>query len=226
MKYIYLITSPSGKQYIGQSKVSIEQKIKFYLILEKNKKSNRLIANAIQKYGWAQMKFEILESNDNWSQEQLNSREIFWIEKYNTLLEGYNMTSGGEGVDSECARSNAIKHHRTMSNEKKAQRAENCSKGQLKRFQQQPDSEETKKRKRDSHNGLYRIESPDGRVWETNIGLKGFAEEFKNEIQITYWQLFSAYRKCYTNTLTIRKMKNNNCWKVIRLDKFSYRYDT
>ncbi len=218
MKYIYLITSPSGKQYIGQSKVPIEQKIKSYLILEKNIKSNRLIANAIQKYGWAQMKFEIIESNNNWTQEQLNSREIFWIKKYNTLVEGYNMTSGGEGVDSECARSNAIKHHRTMSNEKKAQRAENCSKGQLKRFQQHPDSEETKKRKRDSHNGLYRIESPDGRVWETNIGLKGFAEKFKNEIQITYWQLFSAYRKCYTNVLTIRKRKDNNCWKVIRLD--------
>lgn len=94
MKYIYLITSPSGKQYVGQSKVPVDKKIKSYIQLEKYIKSDRLIANAIKKYGWNNMKFEIIEQNQDWTAEQLNKREIYWIEKYNTLVEGYNMTSG------------------------------------------------------------------------------------------------------------------------------------
>jgi hypothetical protein len=114
---------------------------------------------------------------------------------------------------------NATKHHATMTEEKKKERAQNCSKGQLKRFQETPDSALTKKRKSDSHNGVYRIEAPDGRVWETNIGLKGFALQFKNEIKVSYWRLFGAYRKCYNNTTVVRKRKDNNNWKVTRLDQ-------
>jgi len=219
MKYIYLITSPSGKQYVGQSKVPVDRKIKSYIKLEKYIKSNRLIANAIKKYGWDNMKFEIIEQNQDWTLEQLNEREIFWIAKYNTLVEGYNMTPGGEGVDSECARQNATKHHANMTEEKKKERAHNCSKGQLKRFEKNPESDKTKKRKSDSHNGSYRIEAPDGRVWETKIGLKGFVEKHKKEIGVDYWRLFNAYRKCYNNTTVVRKRKDNNNWKVTRLDQ-------
>lgn len=90
------------------------------------------------------MKFEVIDQSQDWTAEQLNQKEIYWIAKYNTLTEGYNMTSGGEGVDSECARRNATKHHATMTEEKKKERAQNCSKGQLKRFQETPDSALTK----------------------------------------------------------------------------------
>ena len=65
----------------------------------------------------------------------------------------------------------------------------------------------------------YRIEAPDGRVWETDIGLKGFAENHKKEIEVDYWRLFNAYRKCYNNTTVVRKRKDNNNWKVTRLDQ-------
>lgn len=219
MKYVYLITSPSGKRYVGQSKLPVNKKLKSYRGLAKNVKSNRKIANAIQKYGWDNMQFEIIEQGVDWTAEYLNEREIYWINKYNTLTEGYNMTSGGEGVDPECARRNATKHHANMSDEKKQERAQNCSKGQLKRFRDSPESDVTKKRKSDSHKGEYVIESPDGRTWITDLGLKDFADLHKNEIKISYWQLFGAYRKCYNNTSVHRKRKDNNNWKVTRLDK-------
>jgi hypothetical protein len=219
MKYIYQITSPSGKIYIGQSKMSVENKLKAYRDLEKNIKSNRKIANAIQKHGFNNMKFEIIEENSNWTNEELNAREIHWIAHYNTVNEGYNMTLGGEGVDSECARQNALRHHRTMSEDKKIQRSKNCSKGQKERYQKSPDSDITKHRKSQAHKGEYKIESPEGKVWVTNLGLEEFAKTFKNEIKISYWQLFNAYRKCYNTKPTIRKRKDSNNWKVIRLDK-------
>ena len=63
MKYIYLFTSPSGKRYVGQSTMSLKDKMKSYRDLEKNIRSNRKIANAIQKYGLDNMKFEILEED-------------------------------------------------------------------------------------------------------------------------------------------------------------------
>lgn len=218
MKYIYLITSPSGKQYVGQSKVSYNKKKYWYSLLEYKDTTDRKIVNAIRKYTWNNMQFEVIERNDNWTKEELNHREIYWIAHYNSVAAGYNMTKGGDGVDSECARNNALKHHATMTGEKKAERSKNCSAGQKKRFAETPESDLTKQKKSEAHKGAYRIESPDGRVWTTNIGLKDFAEQYKNELKISYWQLFSAYRKCYNNTVTVRKRKNQNNWKVTRID--------
>ena len=217
-KFIYLITSPSSKVYVGQSTVSVEEKERWYLRLEKYDKTDRKVANAIKKYGWQNMKFEIIEQDDAWTKEQLNEREIHWIQHYNSINEGYNMTIGGDGVDSTLARELATKHHRTMSPEKKAQRSANCSVGQKQRYATTPDSDETKRRKSDAHKGKYLIESPDGRIWETDLGLKDFAKLHENELKIGYWQLFGAYRKCYNNTVTTRNRKDNNHWKVKRID--------
>lgn len=219
MKYIYLITSPSGKHYVGQSKVSVNKKKYWYSLLETKDTTDRKIVNAIRKYSWNNMKFDIIEQNDNWTKEELNSREIYWIQYYNSVQLGYNMTSGGDGVDTVCARNNALKHHATMTEEKKNERSRNCSIGQQKRFKESPESDITKKRKSDAHKGSYQIESPTGQIWTTNKGLKDFAKEHKDELNVTYWQLFSAYRKCYTNTTTTRRRKDQNNWKVIRIDK-------
>lgn len=218
-KYIYKITSPSGKIYIGQSTKSVEDKIYSYVLCERYSNSKRKIVRAIKKHGWQNMIFEVIEENSSWSKEELDNREIFWISHYNSIETGYNMTIGGDGVDSDCARKFAITHHRTMSEEKKQTRKKNCSNGQLRRFKENPESDITKKRKSDAHKGTYRIESPDGKIWETDIGLKEFAKQYKNELTVDYWQLFNAYRKCYNNTVVKRKRKDNNNWRVTRLDK-------
>lgn len=219
MKYIYKITSPSGKVYIGQSTVDPTKKKSLYRSMEAIPSTRRKIINAIRKYTWDQMKFEIIEQNDFWSPAVLNEREIFWIAFYNSVECGYNMTKGGEGVDSECARKNTVYQHENMSLEKKMERRKNCSIGQRKRFQENPESIETRRRKKESHSGRYLIESPDGRKWDTELGLKDFADQFADEIKITYWQLFNAYRKSYNNVTTTKKRKDQNNWKVTRIDK-------
>jgi hypothetical protein len=175
----------------------------------------RPILIAIRKYGWDNMKFEIIEQNNKWTMQNLNTREKHWIQHYKTLHNGYTITAGGDGHDSESAKLFWVK----VSDEWKQKRALNYSKGQLKRFVDNPESEKTKKRKSDAHNGSYKIESPDGRVWKTDIGLKGFAEQFQTELKISYWSLFNAYRKCYNKQDNIVIRKNTNNWKVTRIDK-------
>lgn len=216
MKYIYKITSPSGKIYIGQSKVSIEKTIKRYKKSESDQR-NRPIVSAIKKYKWDNMLFEIVESNNQWSLQELDEREKFWITFYDSRNIGYNLAAGGKGIDSETARNNSLKHHASMTKEKKKIRSENCSKGQKRRFQNNPDSLETRKRKSNSHKKSYLIISPDGKEYITHNGLKEFAIEHKDMLNITYWQLFNAYRKDYQSK-DVRLQKNTNMWQVKKIN--------
>jgi len=164
--------------------------------------------------------FEIIERNDNWTKQELNSAETKWIE---SLLSrdrcmGYNITKGGEGVDSQTARKYALDYYKNQTTEQKKIRSKGCSLGQTQRYKNAGDTYETKERKRISHRGEYLIESPAGRQWQTKLGLQQFAEDFADEIGISYWSLFNAYRKCYKNTPNKKKYKNENHWKVTRID--------
>jgi hypothetical protein len=106
-----------------------------------------------------------------------------------------------------------------VSEEWKTARALNCSIGQKKRYAIAPDSDLTKQRKSDAQKGTYKIISPDGQEWITNLGLKEFAKKHETELKVSYWALFGAYRKCYTNNKPVKNRKDNNKWKVIRIDK-------
>lgn len=87
---IYKITNKiNNKSYIGQS-IHVEERWKEHI--EKNNNKS-LIHLAIIKYGVENFSFEILEQC---SQQELNDREIYWIDKYDTYQNGYNLTLGGE----------------------------------------------------------------------------------------------------------------------------------
>src|SRR6056300_224556 len=88
---IYKITSPSGKVYVGQTIRSFEKRV-----AEHKRESSccTLIKRAIDKYG-DEMNYELIE--DNVPQEQLDEREIYWINHFNSLApDGYNCTTGGQ----------------------------------------------------------------------------------------------------------------------------------
>jgi group I intron endonuclease len=70
---IYKITSPSNKIYIGQS-IDIKHRWKVYNYLNKASIGPK-IYNSLQKYGYENHKFEIIEEC---SLKQLNEREIYW----------------------------------------------------------------------------------------------------------------------------------------------------
>ena len=91
---IYQITNNiTSDFYIGKSN---NPKDRFYKhkYNAKNNKSQAFLYRAMRKYGVDNFSFTILEEVEN--QENLNCREVYWIEK---LSPRYNMTKGGDGGD-------------------------------------------------------------------------------------------------------------------------------
>jgi group I intron endonuclease len=89
---IYKITNPKGKTYIGKS-LNIADRKRCYINFIQIKQQPK-IYNSLKKYGWEHHVFEIIEEC---SIEQLDEREIYWIQYYKSVKEGLNCTYGGEG---------------------------------------------------------------------------------------------------------------------------------
>ena len=89
--YIYKITNKvNGKSYIGQTRYTIEFRWRQHI----HKKDNTYFHNAIKKYGVDNF---IVEKLEECNIEDLNEKEIYYIAKYNTFKDGYNLTIGGDG---------------------------------------------------------------------------------------------------------------------------------
>ena len=73
-------------------------------------KSCTYFYNAIKKYGWDNFEHIILEQNENWSQEDLDNKEVYYINLYqsNNPKYGYNITEGGQNSISPNALPRAI----------------------------------------------------------------------------------------------------------------------
>jgi len=94
MEVIYKLTSPSGKYYIGRSK-NYDNRMKQHE--SRSKTSDEIVLyKAIRKYGWDNFTKEILAEVSNSEAVEI---EEFFIEKYNAVTEGYNMTYKGCGGD-------------------------------------------------------------------------------------------------------------------------------
>lgn len=88
--YVYITTNKiNNKKYIGQHKAD-----NFDVSY---KGSGKLLLKAIEKYGWNNFETKILECCD--SQDELNEKEIYYINLYNAtnLKEYYNIARGGLG---------------------------------------------------------------------------------------------------------------------------------
>lgn len=89
--FIYKVTNKvNGKSYIGQTRYTVE----FRWRQHQHKKDNTYFHNAIHKYGIENFTVETLEECNI---EDLDSKEIYYIAKYDTFNSGYNLTIGGEG---------------------------------------------------------------------------------------------------------------------------------
>jgi len=83
------------KQYVGQTIFTLEQRKASHLSETSRMADNMYFHNSIRKHGVDSFDWEILE--DGLLDEELNEREIFYIKKYDTFNNGYNLTLGGEG---------------------------------------------------------------------------------------------------------------------------------
>ena len=104
---IYKYRFPDGMVYVGQT-------IQVPFIIKKNPRINQEIYNAINKvkgdlhdglrefinkYSKKDV-YEIVEIIDvAYSFDELDKLEIYYIDKYNSIIEGYNRTKGGKGTN-------------------------------------------------------------------------------------------------------------------------------
>lgn len=98
MHLIYKINFPSGKVYIGQTNNLIKHESDH--LKEARNGTDYKIYRAMRKYNTTRDDFEIVET-DIESQQEANIREIYWIQFYNSYLNGYNSTPGGSNGLSE-----------------------------------------------------------------------------------------------------------------------------
>lgn len=86
----------NNKIYIGQTTSSLQERIKMYIDEYKYSKRNRVIINAMRKYGFENFEFSILE-DDITSKKILDEKERYYIKFYKSLSSqnGYNVALGG-----------------------------------------------------------------------------------------------------------------------------------
>jgi len=99
--YIYKITSPSGRIYVGQT-ISLRLRLNKYR--RNNCKGQKRLYDSLVKYTWDSHIFEIIEEinvdncTDNYNNDILNEKEIYWIKELNSYYNGLNMTEGGRVI--------------------------------------------------------------------------------------------------------------------------------
>lgn len=95
MGCIYIIKNKiNNKVYIGQTMQSVEERYKQHLKSCRCKQHYK-IYRAMNKYGVDNFYYEILERDVK--EEDIDEREIYWIEYYDSFKNGYNSTTGGDG---------------------------------------------------------------------------------------------------------------------------------
>lgn len=89
---VYRYWGPTGKSYIGQTKNSLSERSNHGRAYESCKK----FRNAIKSYTWSWFESHNEILKDNLTKEEANYWEKYYIEKYDSIKNGYNIQSGGQ----------------------------------------------------------------------------------------------------------------------------------
>lgn len=141
---IYKVTNEiNGKIYIGQTCRTLSER------MEEHKRHNKTAVDlAIQKYGIENFRVEQIDSAS--SIEELNEKEIYWIEYYNCLIpNGYNMCNGGSNTNGY--------HHREDSKKKMSVKKSMMYVGEGNPFYNKKHSEKSKMRMSEKRKGLAHL---------------------------------------------------------------------
>ena len=89
--WIYKITNiQNNKVYIGQTIRPVKDRFNRHINDALNNIIDTHFARAIRKYGKENFQIEIIDTAQN--QNELNEKERYWIQYYNSVKEGYNET--------------------------------------------------------------------------------------------------------------------------------------
>lgn len=95
--YIYfIINQVNQKRYVGQTTNFSRRRSEHLLKLKENRHPNIKLQNAWNKYGENNFIIEKI-TYENLTKEELDEMEKYYIQYYNSIENGYNMTSGGAG---------------------------------------------------------------------------------------------------------------------------------
>lgn len=87
---IYKITNPKGEVYIGQT-VNFHSRMLSYM--RGGVKSQKKVYNSLQEHGVENHEVEIIFEAAN--RDELSEKEVFFINKYDSVKNGLNCNSGG-----------------------------------------------------------------------------------------------------------------------------------
>ena len=88
---IYKITNKiNGKVYIGQTIRPVEYRFNRHINDAMHHVLDTHFARAIRKYGPDKWQLEVIDAAE--TQDELNQKERYWIQFYNSVKEGYNET--------------------------------------------------------------------------------------------------------------------------------------
>ena len=143
MGYIYILTSPIGKSYIGQTTVAIEKR---FIQHQYPSSGCRAIYNAIQKYGWDSFEKDWYECPN----EDLDFDEELLVREIGTLSPGgYNLKGGG-GSNGKHSEESKLK----MSEDRKGEKSHMYGKtGEKHNFFGKTHTEETKQKMSEAQRG-------------------------------------------------------------------------
>ena len=170
MGKVYILTSPSGKSYIGQTIRSIERRFE-----EHQKESSGCVAiyNAIKFHGWENFETDWYECPDN----VLDKHEELMIEVLGTLApDGYNLKSGGSNGkhSDESNQKNRDAHLGKMHTEETKQKMSESQRGKTL-------SDKTKQKMSEAKLGKTKSEETRGKMSESQRG-KTLSDETKQKM--------------------------------------------
>lgn len=138
MAIIYKITNKiSGKAYIGQTRTSLSERMRRHYYVAKTQATTG-IDFAIHKYGRENF---IVETICECKEEELDEKEKYYINKYNTYNDGYNLTLGGQRDNGKKLQINLLEAYnyylKEQSLERTAKKFNCCSKVLSRLFNEQ-----------------------------------------------------------------------------------------
>lgn len=97
---IYMIKNLiNNKVYIGKTQQPFYKRYQLHdWRLRQGNHDNKYLQHSYDKYGENNFVFAIVECADNWSDDDYNQKEIFYISKYKQYRLSYNILAGGEGA--------------------------------------------------------------------------------------------------------------------------------
>ena len=208
--YIYKITNTiNNKVYIGKTTKTLQERFDKHKD-NASKKINRRLYDSMNHHGYDNFIIEKLdESNDP---QELNEREKYWIQEYDSFYlnnKGYNMTLGGDGGDTSSGRKQSKEW---IKNRVKSFRKTGIAKGKWPRSGAVL-SEETKKKMSDVQKGrkmtaeqkkkytAARVNWPDDAT-RKKMSLAKLGKESHKKIKLDETKL----QEMLDNNWTVRKM--------------------